>query len=413
MRVLFLVYGDEHRRSGGYLYDRRMIAHLKRSGDTVMVQGLPEPSGFPLALERFRTTLRGGTRPPAETAASWRRYDAVVVDALVHPTAGPYLEVLERIRARTGGRPKIIVLVQMLSSVTAAHERRSHLRLEAGLLEHADLIIANSGTTADTITKLFAPAAPIGICPPGRDGLARYGSGPREMQPDRERSETHADSGSESPLPSGVRLFASGNVIPGKGYHLLVQALEPLEPLPWSLSIAGSLAVAPAYVRRLYRAVHRAGLSGRIRFAGDLSEAELALLHDESDLFVLPSRYESYGIALAEALDAGLPVVAFETGAVPETASSAMRVSRSSVRSISAGNADGSCGFLVPRFDTAAFGEAVSALVMDSELRRVMAAAAKRTGETLPRWSESERRFRELVEATVHIAPEDADTREP
>lgn len=413
MRVLFLLYGDQHRRSGGYLYLRRMIGHLKQSGDTVMVQGLPEPSGIPLAFERFRTTLRGGLRPPAETAASWRRYDAVVVDALVHPTVEPYLEVLERVRARTGGLPKIVALVQMLWSVTAAHERGLHRRMEARLLDHADLIIANSETTADTVVKMFAPAAPIWVCRPGRDGLASYGAEIPETRPDRDRSEVPTDRTAAASPRSGVRLFASGNVIPGKGYDLLVKALAPLELLPWNLSVAGSLTVSPAYVRRLRRAVRLAGLSGRIRFEGDLSETELAVLQAGSDVFVLPSLYESFGISLAEALAAGLPAAAFDTGAVPETASTAMRVSRAEIRSVTPRAAEGRCGFLVPSFDTAALGEAVSVLVMNPELRRIMAAAAKRTGESLPLWSESGKRLRSFLQSVVQPDPDDTDTPGP
>lgn len=65
--------------------------------------------------------------------------------------------------------------------------------------------------------------------------------------------------------------------------------------------------------------VAAAGLGDRVRFAGEVDEAALADARRSADLFVHPAHYEGYGMALAEALRAGLPVIAAAGGAVAET----------------------------------------------------------------------------------------------
>src|SRR5439155_3046493 len=57
------------------------------------------------------------------------------------------------------------------------------------------------------------------------------------------------------------------------------------------------------------------GLEDRVSLVGALDEAELARCYDAADVFVLPSLFETYGMAVAEALARGLPVVGTNTGA--------------------------------------------------------------------------------------------------
>jgi glycogen(starch) synthase len=72
---------------------------------------------------------------------------------------------------------------------------------------------------------------------------------------------------------------------------------------------------------RSYRRQYEAGhpeLIGRLKFCGELTDEELKRVSEESDIFCVPSRFESFGLIYIEAMRYGLPVVACDTGGVPD-----------------------------------------------------------------------------------------------
>ena len=94
--------------------------------------------------------------------------------------------------------------------------------------------------------------------------------------------------------------------------------------LPWRLTIAGDGTRSPATLRGLEAEIARLGACRiALRLRGAVTAAELGPLYAASDLFVLPSRFEGYGMAYAEAIAHGLPVVGTTAGAIPETVPSA------------------------------------------------------------------------------------------
>ncbi len=123
------------------------------------------------------------------------------------------------------------------------------------------------------------------------------------------------------------------------------------------------LLVGDGPLRRLVeKAARRGSAAGRIDFAGDLSQAELAACYAAADLLVLPSRLrsEAFGLALVEAMAAGLPVISTELG----TGTSWV-------------NTHGETGLVVPSADPAALAGAISQLLAAPERRREMGQAAR------------------------------------
>ena len=104
-----------------------------------------------------------------------------------------------------------------------------------------------------------------------------------------------------------------GRIYPVKGLPMLVEAWARVRPAGWRLVIAGP--DEAAHRRQIEAAVAAAGLADAVTFPGPINgAAKTGLLHG-ADLFVLPSHTESFGMALAEALAHGLPVLT--TTAVP------------------------------------------------------------------------------------------------
>ncbi len=111
---------------------------------------------------------------------------------------------------------------------------------------------------------------------------------------------------------------------------------------------------------------------------GAVSEAELAAFYRDADIFVLASRHEGYGMAFAEAIAHGLPVIGTKAGAIPETVPEG-------------------AGILVPPDDVAALTSALRAMIGDEALRTRCAAAAQRAAALLPRWEATARTILDVL----------------
>jgi glycosyltransferase involved in cell wall biosynthesis len=137
------------------------------------------------------------------------------------------------------------------------------------------------------------------------------------------------------------------------------------------VTMAGSLDVDPAYAQRLETLLVEAGLTERVTMAGVLTEDELDRAYRHTDLVVAPSRAESYGMAIADALRRGIPVIASSAGGIPQTV---------------AGSA---AALLVPPDESAPLADALRRWMLDPALRARLKAEAKRGRGRLPRWSET------------------------
>jgi glycosyltransferase involved in cell wall biosynthesis len=172
---------------------------------------------------------------------------------------------------------------------------------------------------------------------------------------------------------AGHRLLCVGPVSRPKGHDLLLPAVTGL---PVELVCVGSLTRDPDLV---------AGLAPGARFTGPLTGADLAAAYAAADLLVLPSRAETYGMVVTEALARGLPVLATEVGGVPEALGRAP---------------DGSVpGLLVPPEDTAALTAALRRWLGDPDLRERLRTSAKARRGTLTGWDRTAALVSEVLAA--------------
>jgi glycosyltransferase involved in cell wall biosynthesis len=127
-----------------------------------------------------------------------------------------------------------------------------------------------------------------------------------------------------------------------------------------------------------------------VRFTGPLGGPELDRAYASADLLVLPSRAESYGMVVTEALAHGLPVIAAAVGGVPEALGHA---------------ADGQRpGLLVHPDDPAALRAALGRWLDDADLRHRLRAAARSRHESLPTWAATSARIGAvLAEVAVRL----------
>jgi glycosyltransferase involved in cell wall biosynthesis len=188
-----------------------------------------------------------------------------------------------------------------------------------------------------------------------------------------------ADRVDEAPgTPGGGSLLCVAAVVPHKGHDLLIDALTRIAELPWRCTWVGALDRDPPFVERLRRQAAGRGILDRIRCTGPLVGEDLRREYRAADLLVLPSRLEAYGMVVAEALAAGLPVVATAVGGVPEALGSTPA---------------GPPGLLVPPDDAGRLRDALAAWLRDPELRSRLRRAARERRTTLQGWDATARQL--------------------
>ena len=364
-RLGWLVPGPLDQPTGGYLYDARMVGGLRARGWRVEV--------VDLGLRWWPVDVRGTVR--LVRAVAGRGWDLVVVDELAHPAMALGLPLARaRLAQPCSGttrraRPPVIALVHHLrcSEPASPPVRAVAALAERAALATADAVVCTSATTAATIRAVAPPGVRIEAIRPGRD----LPEGPPE-RPALAMSGT-PDSG------RGLRVLTVGHWTPRKG---IVEALRAvaLTTGEVSLDLVGDPRRDHAYARLVRAELDKPALAGRVRVHGRVSSERLRALYRQADALLLASRHEGYGMVLAEAMMAGLPIVATRVGAVPEVV----------------GDAAG--GELVGVGDVAGLARALQRLARDPAERRRLAALALERAASLPTWEESCAQFADVLE---------------
>ncbi|HEY0223524.1 MAG TPA: glycosyltransferase family 4 protein [Pseudolabrys sp.] len=347
-RIAFAVPGDLATPTGGYAYDRRIIAELEHLGWQVDVVDLGESFPWPGGAARKAALALLAAVPAGRT---------IVVDGLA---LGVLPDAAERLRSRN---PLIALVHHPLAMETGLTVQQAG---ELRASERAALAVASGVivTSAETARQL---AADYGVAE-SRITIARPGNDPVPMA-----------QGSHDGL---VRLLSVGALVRRKGFDVLIAALSTLAGLPWHLAIAGDRGRDPKTAAQLDADIARHKLTDKVAVLGAVPDERLAGLYAAADLFVLASRYEGYGMAYAEALAHGLPVIGTTAGAIVET--------------VPAG-----AGVLVAPDDVSALAQALRTAIENPEHRRRLAVAARDAAAQLPKWQDSAKLFARALEAVT------------
>jgi glycosyltransferase involved in cell wall biosynthesis len=294
LHVGLVIYGSLETISGGYLYDRQMVAHLQQQGDQVEIISIPWRTYAHHLTDNYATSL-------FKRLASLN-LNVLVQDELNHPSLA-WLN--QRLRAQV--RYPIISLVHHLrcSEPRPAWQNRFYGWVEQRYLRGVDGFIFNSQTTRQTVRARLANGIK-------RPSVVAYPAGDR-FHPTITPEEIEL----RAKLPGPLRLLFLGNLIPRKGLHLLLEALHQVEA-HWELEVIGSLTFHPGYVQRVRAMVQRYRMADQVHFRDVLDHAELAQYLRQRQVLVVPSSYEGFGIVYLEGMSFGLPAIATRLGATGE-----------------------------------------------------------------------------------------------
>lgn len=346
MRVGLVVYGSLDSRSGGYLYDRKLVEFLREAGDTVVVVSLPWRS-YPLHLA---DNLSAGLFERMKRL----EVDILIQDELNHPS----LFALNRQLRPVVAYPTVALVHHLrISEQHPALPMLIYPFVERAYLRSVDGFICNSRTTEAVVGRHARTGTPAVVAVPGRDSVEI------EIEP-----ETIARRAEE---PGPLRVLFVGSLTRRKGLHTLLAALERLRPETWTLTVVGGSDAEPGYADRQRAFVDRRGWGERVRFAGYVEPAGLAGLLLRHHVLAGPSQYEGYGIAHLEGLGAGLAVIASTGGGAGEF-----------IR-------DGENGLLVDPEDPGGLADLLSSLNEDRAMLVRLGVRARASYIAHPTWGES------------------------
>jgi glycosyltransferase involved in cell wall biosynthesis len=337
--VTLVVPGDLAARTGGYAYDREMVAGLRTLGWTVGIRQLDPTFPFPTSYARAHAVAELAALPAGAL---------VLIDGLA-------FGAMPEEAAREAARLRLVALVHhplALENGLDAETAQSLAASETRALASTRGVVVTSEATAARLGSYGVAPDDIAVVVPGTDsapvarGSTRHGPGP-------------------------VTMLCVASLVERKGHDVLLAALTHLKHLSWHLTCVGSHRLQPRTAAAIVDQVQASGLTDRVTFLGELNQRGLDSAYDAADLFVLPTRYEGYGMAVAEAVARGLPVVSTYTGAIPELVGS-------------------DSGMLLEADNVSGWTYALGLLLSpDWDLRRQLADGARMRRQALPTWTDA------------------------
>ena len=340
--AVFAIPGPLDTPSGSYIYDRRVIELMPSFGVTALHLELEGNFPSPTELD-LRAVEEKLLRAPSDAK--------IIIDGLaLGVLPGTILE-------KFGDRIIGLVHQPLANRGGLTQKRRDALvKSERAALSFAGHVIATSDAVRELLVTTYGVVPDlITVAEPGTDPASRA-------------------TGTGTPL----QILAVGAVGASSGYDVFIDALTPLEPLEWRLTIIGALDAEPDVVDSLTSQIAAAGLIDRVTLAGSVVPATLARHYESADIFVLPSRSEGYAMALCEAMVRGLTIVTTHgrgrSQAIPDHAA-----------------------LKIPADDKQALQDALLRVLDNKKLRVRLADAAWEAGRDLPTWNETARRIAAVI----------------
>ena len=346
MRLCLIIFGSLDTLTGGFLYDKFLVEHLRQKEHTVDIISLP--------WHRYGWLLLDNISPGFRARLIRKSYDLILQDALIHPS----LFWLNHRQQNVNSVPIVSIVHQVFSSQPRKYGiNHLYKAVEKKYLAGVDAFIYNSETTRSHVQRLIACKPPSIVANPGANRLGHLQS-PEKLVTRARRS---------GPL----ELVFVGNITPIKGLIPLIESLKGLPPNTWRLTVVGSLQMDRGHVRRIKRMISADHINRRVRLMGPLNGRDLIKILADSQLFVIPFSNEGFGIACLEALAYGLPVLASDCGAVKEF-----------IR-------NGANGFLVPEGDTQTCADIIAKLHRNRNHLVRLSQTAHQTALSRPGWTDT------------------------
>lgn len=358
MRIGLLIYDGLDSISGGYLYDRKLVEHLRLHGDQVEVISIPKRNYALNMLDNFS--------PALHHRVNAGEFEILLQDELNHPSLFFFNHIVPHGIKTT---PTLVTIVHHLRSCeNSPRVQNGFYRLiESLFLKSVDGFILNSCATRQAVlnTAPITSQHPSIIAVPGGDSL--HPSVSEEIITRRARE------------PGALRLVFLGNIIPRKGLETLFEAILQVPPGHCRLDIIGRQSPGSNYGRKINQKIKRVTSTLEIQIQGYQENHQLTKILTGAHVLVVPSAYEGYGISYIEGMGFGLPAIGTTAGGASEIIT------------------HGTDGFLIAPGDSESLARIILELAENRIRLEEMSLAARQRYLRHPTWSQTCDRIREFL----------------
>jgi glycosyltransferase involved in cell wall biosynthesis len=360
MRVGVVIYGSLDSLSGGYLYDRKLVEYLRTIGDSVQVISMP--------LTHYASAILQNGSSKFRQQLLKLEVDILLEDELNHPSlflmngwlrsrvTYPLIGIVHHLRSCEKHPGWVLPLYRTI-------ERR--------FLNTLDGYIFNSTSTQREVAALASHPHPFVIATPGGDGLDGKTPSP-ELYAHSQYSHMGEDI-------SRLEIIFVGNLIERKGLHTLLEALGTMAQIDWRLRVVGRSDIDPGYTRRCLNLTVQTGISNKVEFIGALADSDLVNAYQASQLLVVPSSFEGFGIVYLEAMRWGVVPVGSSAGGAAEVIH------------------NNENGWLVAPGDSDGLAAILRNACLNQEMLSSMGQAARQRYAAFPTWNQTAERIRTFL----------------
>lgn len=347
MNIHFMAPGEIETLSGGQVYNSHILAGLEALGYNITMHYLGDDFPFPDELTIAKCKAIFKILPQGEP---------VIIDSLA---LGSLLPVLMEFY---GKNPYIALLHLPFAFNEDIHPNQRDIlaQQEKSVLAVTSAIVATSTYTSKIIANWLKLSPPVYIIPPGVEVNKRKFYWP--------------------PYPK--RFICVSNYMPNKGQYILIKALTSLKHLNWQLYCFGHKNINPRYVDSLNSVVEKYSLHDKVFINEALTGNKLEEAYLDSDICVLPSYFETYGMVLTEALAHGIPVIASSGGGIRDTVPISM-------------------GLFFKPGDISELQSVIRTILADSWLYQRLCAETATYFKQANTWQQSVKKFEEVIKSVV------------
>lgn len=329
MEKVFLLSGAYPPQTGGELYNYQLSQYLESVGIEQEY----------VNLHKLRHYFRLAWLPGIGTFLA-----SVIIAGFVYRYRGILVEdhyfskflLVTNLIQRWLRKGQIIVLVHLFYKYDSQDKnwfRKFWYQTQEKIrLSFADAIITTSEYSKQEIVSLGINSDLVYVINPGLD-REKYAISKYVNREDKQR-----------------KILCVANYTPRKGLSYLIEAFSQIESHNFTLHLVGN-SKNSNYLKQLQQKVQALNLHKIVYFHQDSNQAEIKYLYANSDIFILPSQKETFGIVFLEAMHYSLPIITTNVSAMPELVT------------------DGDNGLLVNVADTESLAQAMSKLINNADLR--------------------------------------------
>jgi glycosyltransferase involved in cell wall biosynthesis len=344
MRVGLIIYGSINTVTGGYIYDRKLVDYLRSQGVLVKIFSQTPASFIGLIRNNFSRKL---IKEIIEFSP-----DVLLQDEMNFIS----LFLLNKKIKNIANFPIISIVHLLYSSSNRSLFKFFIKKIEKIYLKSVNGFIFNSFSTQASVINSIGENINSLVAHPGKNRI---------------KFDTAKDQISLKCSRKELMIIFIGNLIYGKGLHVLLEALSKIDINLWRLSVIGGLHFDLKYAQKILKMINNLKLGNNVKVLGLLDIENLKKELISHHVLAVPSYYESFGMVYSEAMGAGLPVIASKLGGTPEIVVDTIN------------------GFLVEPGDIERVRDSISKLIENRDLLVKMSLSSLSAYENMPSWDET------------------------